>query len=134
MSAITGEDVIGTPGQNLNNDELRLIVHLADGTGKNQIIKDLNSNPAHLRQLESNLKAKLGAKTKTHIVGRGFILGILIPRALCLMIIGGTLSATLDAFNPNNNLRVQTNQSRTRVNTGTRVVQSARTSAGRGSA
>lgn len=29
---------------------------------------------------------KLGAKTKTHIVSRGFVLGVLFSRALCLML------------------------------------------------
>lgn len=93
LREITGEDVIGVPGQMLTQPELRLLVGLADGETPTQMSAAVGIHRDQLRHLESTLQAKLGAKTKTHIVTRGFITGVLIPRALCLLL---SVTAALD--------------------------------------
>ncbi len=86
MNTITGNDVIGIEGQHLTHDELKTLVGLADGDTPSQMQAALNTDVIGLRQLERNLKLKLGAKTKTHIISRGFVTGVLMTRALCLLL------------------------------------------------
>ena len=83
---IQGEEVIGRPGQALNAAELRVLVGLADGETPNTIGALLGVNSEGFRLLERNIKAKLGAKTHPHMMSRAFTLGVLIPRALCLLL------------------------------------------------
>lgn len=83
---IQGEDVIGLPGQALNDAELRVLVGLADGQTPNTIGALLGVDSSGFRLLERTIKAKLGAKTHPHMISRGFTLGVLIPRALCLLL------------------------------------------------
>lgn len=83
---IQGEDVIGRPGQALNDTELRVLVGLADGETPNTIGAMLGVDSNSFRLLERNIKAKLGAKTHPHMIARAFTLGVLIPRALCLLL------------------------------------------------
>lgn len=84
--AITGEDVIASPGQCLQQDELTLLVMLADGHPPSDIERALNTDRIGVRHIERSLQAKLGAKNKLHIITRAFILGVLAPRALCLLL------------------------------------------------
>lgn len=83
---IQGEDVIGMPGQALSFTELRVLVGLADGESPSAIGQAINADKLQIRHLESSIKAKLGAKTHPHMIARGFTLGVLIPRALCLLL------------------------------------------------
>jgi DNA-binding CsgD family transcriptional regulator len=83
---IHGEDVIGRPGQALSNAELRVLVGLADGDSPSTIGALIGVDQSSFRLLESNIKAKLGAKTHPHMIARAFTLGVLIPRALCLLL------------------------------------------------
>lgn len=83
---IQGEDVIGRPGQALSTAELRVLVGLADGETPNAIGSLLGVDTSSFRLLERNIKAKLGAKTHPHMIARAFTLGVLIPRALCLLL------------------------------------------------
>lgn len=83
---IQGEEVIGRPGQALNDTELRVLIGLADGESPNTIGALLGVNSHSFRQLEQTIKAKLGAKTHPHMISRAFTLGVLIPRALCLLL------------------------------------------------
>ena len=83
---IHGEEVIGRPGQALNDTELRVLVGLADGETPNTIGTLIGLDGNSFRLIERNIKAKLGAKTAPHMMSRAFTLGVLIPRALCLML------------------------------------------------
>lgn len=83
---ITGEDVIGISSQQLTASELRVLVGLADGETPTQISHAVHVPTASLRHIEASIQAKLGAKTKPHMISRGFTLGVLIPRALCLIL------------------------------------------------
>lgn len=83
---IQGEDVIGRPGQTLSHAELRVLVGLADGETPNTIGALLGVDSSSFRLIERTIKAKLGAKTHPHMIARAFTLGVLIPRALCLLL------------------------------------------------
>lgn len=98
---ITGEDVIGLSGQQLTTPELRVLVGLADGETPSQISQAVQVPTSSLRHIEASIQAKLGAKTKPHMIARGFTLGVLIPRALCLML------AILATFEVDDALRVR---------------------------
>lgn len=98
---IHGEDVIGRPGQALSNTELRVLVGLADGETPNTIGSLLGVDTTGFRLLERTIKAKLGAKTHPHMIARAFTLGVLIPRALCLLL--SVLCATEHVDDANRN-------------------------------
>lgn len=83
---IQGEDVIGRAGQMLSFAELRVLVGLADGETPNAIGEAIGVDKFGIRNIESSIKAKLGAKTHPHMIARGFTLGVLLPRALCLLL------------------------------------------------
>lgn len=83
---IQGEEVVGVPGQALTWRELRVLVGLADGETPNTIAAAINSDKVAVRYIEASIKAKLGAKTHPHMIARGFTLGVLFPRALCLLL------------------------------------------------
>lgn len=102
---IQGEDVIGRPGQALNDTELRVLIGLADGETPNTIGALIGLDSNSFRLIERNIKAKLGAKTHPHMIARAFTLGVLIPRALCLLL--SVLCATehLDDSNRNQTRR-----------------------------
>lgn len=118
MTIIEGADVIGTPGQNLTTDELTLLVHHADGTAPDRLAAALGTSTSRIRQLESSIKAKLGAKTKPHMVGRGFVLGVLMTRALCLFLVVASANSALngeDVLRTRNNRTSRKEQSDTRT-------------------
>jgi DNA-binding CsgD family transcriptional regulator len=83
---IQGEDVVGVPGQALTWRELRVLVGLADGENPNTIAAAINADKVAIRYIEASIKAKLGAKTHPHMIARGFTLGVLFPRALCVLL------------------------------------------------
>ncbi len=98
MSAqtITGNDVIGQPGQSLSADELTVLVMLADGEKPSDIANAVGVDRFGLRHIESALQAKLGGKSKPHMIARGFILDVLAPRALCLLLAFLSIGITPD--------------------------------------
>ncbi|HCG9411640.1 TPA: helix-turn-helix transcriptional regulator [Vibrio parahaemolyticus] len=83
---LIGNDVICESGQNLTDAERRVFLGLAEGETPTEIKNALKCDTMSLRNLEIRLMGKLGAKTKTHIVSRAFVLGLLFSRALCLML------------------------------------------------
>ena len=83
---IKGDEVIGLHGQNLSYQELDLLVSLADGLTPSQIATKLNTDTATIMKHEAQIRAKLGAKSKPHMISRGFVLGLLIPRAFCFLL------------------------------------------------
>lgn len=83
---LIGDDVICESGQNLTETERRILFGLAEGETPTEIKNALQCDTMSLRNIEIRLMDKLGAKTKTHIVSRGFVLGVLFSRALCLML------------------------------------------------
>lgn len=118
MELITGNDVIGLEGQNLNNRELRTLVGMADGEPPYQIAAAVDTDSMGLRHIERNIQHKLGAKSKTHIITRGFITGVLIPRALCLLLVFSTvLDTSTDMYRTGRvrNARVSAARTRTRT-------------------
>lgn len=98
---VIGEDVIGLTGQNLTKDELLVLVGLANGDSPNKIGASLNADALAMRHIEASIKAKLGAKTQPNMIARGFTLGVLIPRALCLLL--SVLCATEHTDDSNRN-------------------------------
>lgn len=106
---IMGEDVIGMPGQNLTTDELRVLVGLADGETPTQISRAVNADKIRLRHIESHIQGKLGARTKTHMIARGFVLGVLMTRALCLMLAVTAAINSGDNFQNRRHIRTRTN-------------------------
>ena len=92
---LTGNDVVCVPGQNLTDQERRVLFGLADGETPSEIRKAINADSSEILLIESAIRAKLGATSKPHMIARGFVLGVLLPRALCLLlassaVIGGT--------------------------------------------
>ena len=98
---VNGEDVIGLTGQNLTKDELLVLVGLANGDSPNKIGASLNVDALAMRHIETSIKAKLGAKTQPNMIARGFTLGVLVPRALCLLL--SVLCATEHTNDTNRN-------------------------------
>lgn len=82
MSPLIGEDVIAQPGQGLDTDELTHLHQLADGRTPSEITRATGADRLRQQQLESSIRAKLGAKSKPHMIARGFVLGVLCPRSL----------------------------------------------------
>lgn len=102
---IQGEEVIGRLSQALNDTELRVLVGLADGESPNTIGTLLGIDSNSFRFLERNIKAKLGAKTQPHMMSRAFTLGVLIPRALCLLLSVLCVTEQVDDGNRNQTRR-----------------------------
>ncbi|WP_372830551.1 hypothetical protein [Pontibacterium sp.] len=118
MKQIQGTDVIGLPGQNLTDTELTVLVGLADGQTPGQIKQALHTADANqLHSLEQRIRAKLGARTKSHMISRAFILGVLAPRALCFMlaIICTAQSADSDMLRLRSPQRTRTTRQLTRT-------------------
>lgn len=86
MTVLNTSDVIGVPGQNLSELEREILVAIANGNPQPAIMKATRTDAATFRMLELQVRAKLGAQTPGHMVSRGFILGVLLPRALCALI------------------------------------------------
>lgn len=101
MTCLNTDDVLGQPGQNLTQLELGVLVAMANGNSQRDIQEATQTDSSTLRTVELQVRAKLGAKTPAHMVARGFTLGVLIPRAFCLLL--GALCATDHADDSNRN-------------------------------
>lgn len=101
MTAWINDDVMGRPGQNLSPLELGVLVAMANGNSQRDIQEATQTDSATLRMVEFQVRAKLGAKTPAHMIARAFILGVLIPRELCLLL--SLLCATEHAGDANRN-------------------------------
>lgn len=98
---VTGEDVIGLPGQTLSSTELLTLVGLADGVPAPIIAEQLKLDTFAINQIERDIQQKLGAKNRLHMVTRGFTLGVLVPRALCVLLcLSAALEVDHDLFRP----------------------------------
>lgn len=113
---IQGQEVVGMPGQNLTQHELFVLVGLAEGIPSQVIAERMNAEPIALRQVESAIQAKLGAKNKAHMITRGFTLGVLVPNALCLLLaIINALEIDTDFMRPRSQRRSRTGGEITRM-------------------
>lgn len=88
------DDVIGLPGQHLTPEEIAHLVALANGNTPSQITIMHGTSRGTQRDIESSLKAKLGALSKPHLVTRAFVLRVIAPRALMVLLAIATLGAT----------------------------------------
>ena len=86
MTELKNDDVIGMPGQNLSELEREILVAMANGNPQPAIMEATRTDPATFRMIELQVRKKLGASTPGHMVSRGFVLGVLLPRALCALI------------------------------------------------
>jgi DNA-binding CsgD family transcriptional regulator len=102
MQSLRTDDVIAQPGQNLTDFELTVLEGLANGNSPADIAAATQCTPAVIRAAELNARDKLGAKTHPHMIARGFVLGVLLPRALCLLVV---IMAAGD-FNPGHRVRL----------------------------
>lgn len=80
---IQGQEVIGIQSQSLTDKELHILVALADGKTDREIEKELGVN---VTISSRPIFAKLGARSKTHMMSRAFLLGVLLPRALSALL------------------------------------------------
>jgi hypothetical protein len=93
-NTITGQEVVAIPGQSLDPRELRYMVGLADGESNAQIAQACGVCIEELPLVEVNIRGKLGARTKTHMLARAFTLGILRSRALVVIFVLVTVVGT----------------------------------------
>lgn len=125
---IQGQEVIGMPGQNLTQHELFVLVGLAEGIPSQVIAERMHAEPIALRQVESAIQAKLGAKNKAHMITRGFTLGVLVPNALCILLcLAAVLEADHQFMRPRSQRRTRSGGSEI-----TRIVRTSPSSAGQG--
>lgn len=101
MTAFINDEVMGKTGQNLSPLELKVLVDMANGNSLRDIQESTQTDSATLRIVELQIRNKLGAKTPSHMITRGFTLGVLIPRALCLLL--SVLCATEHTDDSNRN-------------------------------
>lgn len=101
MTAFINDEVMGISGQNLSPLELKVLVNMANGNSLRDIQESTQTDSATLRIVELQIRNKLGAKTPSHMIARGFTLGVLIPRALCLLL--SVLCATEHTDDSNRN-------------------------------
>lgn len=80
------DDAIAQPGQSLSQQELAHLVALANGNAPSVITAIHGTSRLQQQQLESSLRAKLGASSKAHLITRAFVLQVLLPRCLCALL------------------------------------------------
>lgn len=95
---IMGTEVIGTQGEGLDMRELRYIVGLADGESIPVLALATGLRADELPFLEANIRGKLGARTKLHMLSRAFILGVLQSRSLLAFILLAALALSLSGI------------------------------------
>lgn len=95
------DDVLVVPGQNLTPLQCTVLGAIANGNNQAAILQATQLDAPSLRLLELEMRDKLGAKTPGHMVARGFVLGVLLPRALCMMV--ATCCALASDHNSNRN-------------------------------
>jgi DNA-binding CsgD family transcriptional regulator len=124
MIELKNDDVIGMPGQNLSELEREILVAMANGNAQPAIMQATQIDPATFRMLELQVRKKLGASTPGHMVSRGFVLGVLLPRALCALIATSCVIAGDQSSNRNRmpaRSRIPASMARTtRAGTGSR--------------
>ncbi|MNT74517.1 hypothetical protein D3C72_2133420 [compost metagenome] len=76
---------------------------MANGNNQAAILQATNLDAASLRMAELEIRDKLGAKTPGHMVARGFVLGVLLPRALCAILATCCVLANDHSSNRNRN-------------------------------
>jgi DNA-binding CsgD family transcriptional regulator len=123
MHSLNTDDVIALPGQSLTTLELAVLEGLSNGNSPADIAAATGNSPAAIRTAELNARDKLGAKTHPHMIARGFVLGVLLPRALCLLV---ALASAID-HGPAQRLRMPRNG-----RAPSSLVRSTRASSGRG--
>ncbi|MEH6353838.1 helix-turn-helix transcriptional regulator [Pseudomonas sp. 3JA] len=124
---VTGEDVVGLPGQNLTQEELFVLTGLANGENPSSIGARLQIDSSTIRHIETSIKAKLGAKTHPHMIARGFTLGVLFSRALCLF-----LAVISVAEHPGDTMRTRSGRRSRTTPASTRVVRTNGSAGGKG--
>jgi len=113
---VTGEDVLGLPGQTLTLEELNTLVGLADGIPTVKLAQQLGLDEHTIGQIERAIQRKLGARNRLHMITRGFTLGVLVPRALCLMLcVISALEVDHDLFRQRFQRRPRTNNEVVRI-------------------
>lgn len=88
------DDALAQPGQALSAQELAHLKALANGNAPSAITAMNGTSRAQQQQLESSLRAKLGAFSKAHLITRAFVLGVLVPRCLCALLSLSLIAAT----------------------------------------
>ena len=88
------DDALAQPGQALSAQELAHLTALANGIAPSAITAINGTSRIEQQQLESTLRAKLGAFSKAHLITRAFVLGVLVPRALCLLLAALSINAS----------------------------------------
>ena len=87
---VIGDDLVATPGHDLDSQELRLVLGLAEGVPPQQIAHDLGTTVPNLRDIENSATRKLEARSRGNLIARAFQLGVLQARrftvvsALCI--------------------------------------------------
>lgn len=113
---VTGEDVLGLPGQMLTAEELNTLVGLADGIPTVKLAQQLGLDEYTVGQIERVIQRKLGARNRLHMITRGFTLGVLVPRALCLLLcVVSALEVDHDLFRQRFQRRPRTNNEVVRI-------------------
>ncbi|WP_210669017.1 hypothetical protein [Pseudomonas protegens] len=87
MHHLNTDDVIAVPGQNLTPLQCDILAAMANGNNQAAILQATQLDAASLRLAELEIRDKLGAKTPGHMIARGFVLGVLLPRALCMFLV-----------------------------------------------
>ncbi|MCJ7854594.1 hypothetical protein [Pseudomonas monteilii] len=86
MHHLNTDDVIAVPGQNLTPLQRDILAAMANGNNQAAILQATQLDATSLRLAELEIRNKLGAKTPGHMIARGFVLGVLLPRALCMVL------------------------------------------------
>lgn len=92
---VMGDDLIATPGHNLNPQELRLVLGLAEGTPPQQIAQALGTTVPALRDIENSASRKLAARSRGNLIARAFQLGVLQLRRFTVI---GALTLSVAAL------------------------------------
>lgn len=83
---IISNEIIATPGCGLTESELAILLLHGEGETSCCIQQASGLDQASLHMAEKGIRAKLGAKTQTHMISRAFQLGVLASRTLCLLL------------------------------------------------
>ena len=83
---IIGNEIIATPGCGLTESELAILLLHGEGETSCYIQQASGLDQASLHMAEKGIRAKLDAKTQTHMISRAFQLGVLASRTLCLLL------------------------------------------------
>lgn len=83
---IIGNEVVASPGHGLTAKELGILLLHGEGESQTRIMVLSGMSQADLHMTEKSIRAKLGARTPTHMISRAFQLGVLASRALCLVL------------------------------------------------